>query len=247
MKRKVGLLLTLVLTLCTVAVLSVKSEAAGKIGLDRSRVILEPGKSEQLTMKNTSENVKWTTSDKKVVTIDKKGVLTANAVGSAKVTAKVNGKKYTCKVAVVDYTGMSVEQKEIVSYAVQYIGNRYRYGGSSLTKGTDCSGFTMSVYKKFGYNLKHNAYAQLKSTKSVKMKNICPGDLIFYGSSKRSCSHVAMYIGNNKVVHASTETTGIIISDYNYRKYVGVGRVLKNATYPDSNVDDSVTRTAAGK
>ena len=85
----------------------------------------------------------------------------------------------------------------------------------------------MAVYKKFGYNLFHNAYQQMKDTKKVKMKKIQPGDLIFYGSSKKNCSHVALYIGNEKVVHASTESTGIVISDYDYRKYVGVGRVLK--------------------
>ena len=90
-------------------------------------------------------------------------------------------------------------------------------------------------------------------TKHVKMKNIQPGDLIFYGSSKRSCSHVALYIGNGKVVHASTETTGIVISDYKYRKYCGVGRVLKKATYQDDNdtvapqTNDSITRYAVSQ
>ena len=79
------------------------------------------------------------------------------------------------------------------------------------------------------------------------MKNIKPGDLIFYGSSKKNCSHVALYIGNNKVVHASTESTGIVVSDYNYRKYVGVGRVLKKATYPEQDVNEDITRTAASK
>jgi cell wall-associated NlpC family hydrolase len=81
------------------------------------------------------------------------------------------------------------------------------------------------------------------------MKKIKPGDLIFYGTSKSNCSHVAMYIGNQKVVHASTERTGITISDYKYRKYVGVGRVLKTETYstPDVEKEDSVTRYASGK
>jgi len=63
--------------------------------------------------------------------------------------------------------------------------------------------------------------------------------LIFYGRSKASCSHVALYIGNKKVVHASTESTGIVVSDYDYRKAVGYGRVLKKATYP-KDVDCNV-------
>ena len=215
--------------------------------------------SDQDAVSAANANVKWSTTNKKIVKVSKKGVLTPVAVGSATITAKANGKKYTCKVTVVDYTGMSNEQKEVISYALKYVGNPYRYGGTSLTKGTDCSGFTHSVYKKFGYNLFHNAYQQMVDTKSVKLKKIQPGDLIFYGSSKSSCSHVALYIGNEKVVHASTETTGIIISKYNYRKICGVGRVLKTATYPeetgtteennatDNTVTDNVSAYAAGK
>lgn len=247
MKRRTLLLLTILFTLSLVAFSPVKAEAAGKVKLNKTKVLLEIGESYQLKVKNTSSKVKWSSSNKKVVKVSSKGVLTPKSVGSAKVTAKVNGKKYTCKVTVADYSGMSVEQKEVVSYALKYVGNKYSYGGSSLTKGTDCSGFTMAVYKNFGYNLVHNAYGQLKTTKSVKMKNIKPGDLIFYGSSKKNCSHVALYIGNNKVVHASTESTGIVVSDYKYRKYVGVGRVLKKATYPEQDVNDDVTRTAASK
>lgn len=247
MKRRTLLLLTILFTLSLVAFSPVKAEAAGKVKLNKTKVLLEIGESYQLKVKNTSSKVKWSSSNKKVVKVSSKGVLTPKSVGSAKVTAKVNGKKYTCKVTVADYSGMSVEQKEVVSYALKYVGNKYRYGGSSLTKGTDCSGFTMAVYKNFGYNLVHNAYGQLKTTKSVKMKNIKPGDLIFYGSSKKNCSHVALYIGNNKVVHASTESTGIVVSDYKYRKYVGVGRVLKKATYPEQDVNDDITRTAASK
>lgn len=254
MKRRIGLLLTMLIALSMVAFAPVKAEAAGKVGLNKTKVLLEIGQSYQLMVKNTTSTVKWSTSDKKVVTVNKNGVLTPKAVGSTKVTAKVNGHKYTCKVTVADYSGMSLEQKAVVSYALQHVGNRYQYGGSSLTNGTDCSGFTMAVYKKFGYDLVHNAYKQLKETKSVKMKNIKPGDLIFYGSSKKNCSHVALYIGNDKVVHASTETTGIVVSDYNYRKYVGVGRVLKQATYPEQEVtypgeevNGDVTRTAKAK
>lgn len=199
--------------------------------LNTKKVVLEMGTTYKLKVKGTSSTVKWTTSDKKVVKV-KKGLLTPVSVGSAKVTAKVKGKSYVCQVTVIDYTDMSVEQQEVISFALQYVGNKYRYGGSSLTKGTDCSGFTMSVYKNFGYSLSHNAYMQMKEIKNVQMKDILPGDLVFYGSSKQSCSHVALYIGNGKVVHASTESTGIIISNYKYRKYVAVGRVLKTATYP---------------
>jgi cell wall-associated NlpC family hydrolase len=230
---------------------SVKTEAAGAVKLNKKKIVLELGDTSRLKVKNTTAKVKWTSSNKKVVKVSSKGKLTAKAVGLATVTANVNGKKYTCKVTVADYSEMSDEQKEVVSYALQFVGNKYRYGGTSLTKGADCSGFTMSVYKEFGYDLPHNAYGQMvdDSVTKVSMKNIKPGDLIFYGSSKSNCSHVALYIGNQKVVHASTERTGITISDYKYRKYVGVGRVLEEETYstPDVEQDDSVTRYASGK
>ena len=229
-----------------VVCISLQVEAAGKVELSKSKIVVELGTTEQLKVVNTRKKVKWSTSDKKIVKV-KKGVLTPVSVGTANVTAKVAGKKYTCKVTVADYTGMSNEQKEVVSFALQYVGNPYRYGGTSLTKGTDCSGFTYSVYKNFGYNLQRTAYQQLCSTKKVKKKNLKPGDLIFYGRSKSSCSHVAMYIGNNKVVHASTESTGIVVSDYDYRKAVGYGRVLKKATYPSEEVDDSTTRYAVSR
>lgn len=231
MKTKKILILAMLLTFCTLMMTPVRAEAAAA-KLNKTKVVLEMGTQFKLKVKKASGKVKWFTSDKSVVKV-KKGVLTPVSVGSAKVTAKVSGRYLVCQVAVVDYTDMSVEQQEVVSYALQYLGNRYVYGGSSLTNGTDCSGFTMSVYKNFGYELTHNAYMQMKELKSVKMSNIQPGDLIFYGSSKSSCSHVALYIGKGKVVHASTESTGIVISNYNYRKYVAVGRVLKTETYKE--------------
>ena len=255
MKRRV-LFLTLLMMFGFVFTFTLRTNAAtAKPKLNKSRLVLEMDTEERLQILNRDSaidaeglataddpneieidpSIKWTSSNKKVVKVDEAGVLTPVSVGSANVTAKADGKRYTCKVTVIDYTGMTEEQKEVVSYALQFVGNPYRYGGISLTKGADCSGFTHSVYKKFGYKLFHNAYQQMVDTKSVKMKNIQPGDLIFYGSSKSSCSHVALYIGSGKVVHASTETTGIVISNYKYRKYCGVGRVLKKSTVTDPN------------
>lgn len=246
MNRKYFVFFTLVIALVTVAFMPLQAEAAGKVKLNKTKLVLEMGTTQTLKVKNTKKKVTWSTSNKKIVKV-KKGKLTPVSVGTATVTAKVSGKRYTCKVTVADYSGMSIEQKQVVSFALKYVGNRYRYGGTSLTNGTDCSGFTYSVYRNFGYDMKRTAYQQLCSTKSVKKKNLKPGDLIFYGSSKRSCSHVALYIGNKKVVHASTESTGIIVSDYDYRKAVGYGRVLKKATYPGEAVDDNVSAYAQGK
>lgn len=238
MNRKFLICFTVFVTFVTILLFPSESMAAKAISLNKNKLVLAKDSTYKLKVKNTKKKVKWSTSNKKIVKV-KKGVLTPVSVGTATVTAKVSGKKYTCKVTVADFSGMSKEQKEVVSYALQFVGNRYRYGGTSLTNGTDCSGFTYSVYRDLGYDMKRTAYQQLCDTKRVKKKNLKPGDLIFYGSSKASCSHVALYIGNKKVVHASTESTGIVVSDYDYRKAVGYGRVLKKATYP-KDVDCNV-------
>ena len=261
MKNRVLAVLTLLLSFVVACSFSISSEAAAKVKLNKTKLVLEMNTTERLSVidpdmaevaeeaeglavaadsEQIDTSIKWTSSNKKVVEVDEAGNLTPVAVGAATITAKVDGKKCTCKVTVIDYTGMTEEQKEVVSYALQFVGNPYRYGGISLTKGADCSGFTHSVYKKFGYKLFHNAYRQMVDTKKVKMKDIQPGDLIFYGFSKRSCSHVAIYIGNNKVVHASTATTGIVISNYKYRKYCGVGRVLEDTNVTDPNGTETV-------
>ena len=246
MNRKFFVFFTLLFVFVATAWLPLQAQAAGKVKLNKTKLVLEMGTTQTLKVKNTNKKVKWSSSNKKIVKV-KKGKLTPVSVGTATITAKVSGKKYKCKVTVADYEGMSIEQKEVISFALQFVGNRYRYGGTSLTKGTDCSGFTYSVYRNFGYDMKRTAYQQLCDTKSVKKKNLKPGDLIFYGRSKSSCSHVALYIGNKKVVHASTESTGIVVSDYDYRKAVGYGRVLKKATYPEDDNNDSVSAFAKSK
>lgn len=121
--------------------------------------------------------------------------------------------------------GVSDLRVDIVEYAKQFLGNKYVYGGSSLTKGTDCSGFTMSVYKHFGISLSHSSRAQANEGKKITAAGLQPGDLIFYGGSSGSINHVAMYIGGGKVIHASSPKTGIKISNYTYRtpvKYVSI-------------------------
>lgn len=109
----------------------------------------------------------------------------------------------------------------VVDYALQFVGNPYVYGGTSLTKGTDCSGFTMSVYKKFGVSLPHSSSAQRSYGKKVSYSNAKPGDLICYSG------HVAIYIGKGKIVHASTPSTGIKVSKATYKNILCVRRLVK--------------------
>lgn len=118
----------------------------------------------------------------------------------------------------------AILRDDMVSYALQFVGNPYVYGGTSLTNGTDCSGFTMGIYKNFGMSISRTSREQATNGKSIKSSELKKGDLVFYASGGR-INHVAMYIGNGKIVHASNSRTGIIVSNMNYRtpyKYVSI-------------------------
>ena len=108
-------------------------------------------------------------------------------------------------------------RSRVVNYAMQFLGNPYVWGGTSLTKGADCSGFTMSVMKNFGISLPHYSGDQAKRGTRIKSSQMRPGDLIFYGNSRGKINHVAMYIGNGQIIHAASRRSGIKISSWNYR------------------------------
>lgn len=119
-------------------------------------------------------------------------------------------------------------REAIVAYALQFVGNPYVYGGNSLTNGTDCSGFVKLVYQQFGYNLTRRASLQYNDGRHISISELQPGDLIFYPEpyDPNDIGHVAMYIGNGQVVHASTPSTGIKISSYNYRTIYGAVSII---------------------
>ena len=119
---------------------------------------------------------------------------------------------------------------QISQYALQYVGSPYVYGGSSPS-GFDCSGFTTYVMKHFGYSINRTASGQMDNGVSVSKGQLQPGDLVFFnnGNSSKRATHVGIYIGGGEFVHASTSTTGVIISDLNSsyysRTYVGARRL----------------------
>ncbi|MBD5457925.1 MAG: hypothetical protein HDR27_05050 [Lachnospiraceae bacterium] len=117
-------------------------------------------------------------------------------------------------------SGGSSKGQDIANYACQFVGNPYVAGGTSLTNGADCSGFVMSVYKNFGYSLPRSSYAQSSVGKSVSYAEAQPGDIIYYGG------HVAIYIGNGRIVHASTERTGIKTESATYRSIITIRRIV---------------------
>lgn len=124
-------------------------------------------------------------------------------------------------------TGVSSTRVSIVEFAKQFLGNRYVWGGTSLTNGTDCSGFTMSIYANYGYSIPRTSGAQANYTRSVSSSDARPGDLFFYGKGG-SVNHVAMYIGGGMVIHASNERDGIKISNAYYRTPIKIGRVIND-------------------
>ncbi len=123
-------------------------------------------------------------------------------------------------------SGVSDVRVSLVDYALQFVGNPYVWGGTSLTNGADSSGFVLSVYANYGYSLPHSSAAQANCGTRISTSELQPGDLLFYGSSASNISHVAIYIGNGQIVHASDERSGIKISNYNYRTPVAAVRIL---------------------
>lgn len=117
------------------------------------------------------------------------------------------------------------KRRGIVDFALQFVGNPYVYGGTSLTNGADCSGFVMSVFAEFGYELPRVAAAQCSASEKKSVADIEAGDLVFYGEG--CIDHVALYIGDGKIVHASTAATGIKVSDYDYRAPAAVGSFVE--------------------
>lgn len=111
--------------------------------------------------------------------------------------------------------------KSVINYATQFVGNPYVYGGSSLTNGTDCSGFVMSVYSNFGVSLPHSSSALRSQGYEVGgLENAQPGDIVCYSG------HVGIYAGNGQLVHASTSKTGIIVSSATYRPILSIRRIF---------------------
>ena len=123
---------------------------------------------------------------------------------------------YTGDVPQSDASSSDSLRQSVVNYALQFVGNPYVYGGTSLTNGTDCSGFTQSVLANFGISISRTAASQSGGGTAVDMSNLQPGDLLFYDNGS-GIGHVSMYIGNGQVVHASNEQTGIIVSSVDYR------------------------------
>ena len=143
----------------------------------------------------------------------------AEAAKKNNTTTKATGTAAVDKQSILAVNGSAIG-KEIAIYACGFVGNPYVSGGTSLTNGADCSGFTQSVYKAFGYKIPRTSYQQRSAGKAVSYAEAQPGDLICYAG------HVAMYIGNGRIVHASSAKTGIKYGYATYREILAVRRIV---------------------
>ena len=140
----------------------------------------------------------------------------------------VEGVELETAITLMEYRygkGVTDIQMEICEFARQFVGNPYRWGGTSLTNGADCSGFTLSVYANYGVSLPHSSKAQANCGTRIDLSELQPGDLVFYGG--KNIHHVAMYIGNGQVVHAQSTNTGIVVSSMNYNTPTRAVRILE--------------------
>ncbi len=177
-------------------------------------VLSQVGNSEAFTVNSVADGWVEISVDDSVGYISQDYVTLAQALPTAKTIEQV---KYG--------DGVSDVRASVVSYALQFVGNRYVWGGTSLENGVDCSGFTMRILGKYGVSLPHSSKAQPSCGTKISASDAKPGDLFFYGSGS-SISHVAIYIGNGQIVHASNKRDGIKVSNAFYRSPVCVARYL---------------------
>ncbi len=209
-----------------------------KAGLEQDRAVLEADREELRELekdlgvkldkkKKESANFeaeikrakKEAEAAKKLLQEDKRKLKQLQAAQAAQAAANATyaTTNYT---STIDNASGSSLGKQVAKYACQFIGNPYVYGGTSLTNGTDCSGFTYRVYQQFGYGLPRTSSQQRSAGKSVSYQDAQPGDLICYDG------HVGMYIGGGLIVHASNERTGIKVSRAQYRTILSVRRII---------------------
>lgn len=126
-----------------------------------------------------------------------------------------------------EYGSNAELRQQILDFAMQYLGNKYIHGGNSLEGGTDCSGFTSLIYKEFGYSLSRTPGGQLSSAgRSVDISEIQIGDVVCYGKKGGKCTHVALYAGNDQIIHSSTPKGGVKMGNLYYDTILGIKNVI---------------------
>ena len=187
-----------------------ETEAAVKV------IAANPEKAEDVTV--AAPTVKQET--KAETKIETKAETKAETIVEAKTETKPEGpgtKKETSSSKSTESSSVETASRTaLIAYAQQFLGNPYVYGGTSLTKGADCSGFVMSVFSHFGISTGRSSRDQAARGKTIPVSEVKPGDLLFYASGSY-INHVGIYVGNGKIIHSSTPATGICYAPSNYR------------------------------
>ncbi|MCI8956667.1 MAG: C40 family peptidase [Eubacterium sp.] len=194
-----------------------KSQESSNIGIAYARTtypIVEISKDEKwIKIKRTETLSGWIPVSSMILKIEKEYAYTSEEYDEMVESEwKAEAGTYKLEKSKLPKSG---EARELIEYASKFLGNRYVWGGISLTKGADCSGFVQSVFRHFGYCLNRTAAEQSRNGKSVSNNQLKPGDLLFYHTDRRQknrISHVAIYIGYGKIIHAANRRAGIIIS-----------------------------------
>ena len=212
MKRVAAGLLTAVFLLNISAVPGVNNVKKGKVNTKKLNIRVKKSmKSKRITVLHKGDRVKLLSNNSKWVAVEVNGMV-----------GYTQGRYISVKNGGTASDTTVTKGESVVNYALKFVGNPYRWGGTSLTRGADCSGFVMSVYRHFGKSLPHSSYAQRRVGRRVgSLSKAKPGDIICYSG------HVAIYMGNNKVVHASNPRDGIKITNgAAYRSIVTIRRVF---------------------
>ena len=203
-----------------------KKESTKKESKTEENITKESTKKETETSTESTKAKETTAQETKLAdntTVEKSKKETTKKETTKQETESKKSKKET-KEATVPVGGD--EREAIVAYAKQFLGNPYKYGGTSLTEGCDCSGFTMQVYSKFGYSIGRDSRTQSNASgSSIDASSLKKGDLIFY-ASEDTINHVGIYIGDGKIIHSSNARTGITISPANYRSPAKILNIL---------------------
>ena len=206
----------------------------GYVSKDYAKVTYSFGKAKSMKQIQAEQVAKEAQKQAAQTTIGNESASTSSSntsnssttAGSTKASSVQAAKKDSVSVS---SSGSSATGSRIASYAQQFVGNPYRYGGNSLTSGIDCSGFTQQIMAKFGYSISRTSSSQSGDGRAVSTSNLRVGDLVFYGDGG-SIDHVAIYIGGGQVVHASNSAPyprgGIKISNVNYRTPICARRII---------------------
>ncbi len=200
-----------------------RAEEAARKALESQNASKKPAQSQSGSSGSTSQSSKPSGSSSSGST---SGGSAGNSTSSSNSTGDSSSGSSSAGSSSSSGSGSSSSQEtdlgqQIVNYAVQFVGNPYVYGGTSLTNGADCSGFVQSVYAHFGISLPRTSGEQGASGRKVDgIENARPGDLVWYSG------HIGIYMGNGKLVHASNPKNGIMISNVNYRPILGIRRIV---------------------